>query len=101
MWCALVSLPGPQSGQLLGVRLVPIQFEADGRRRRFIIPRIARASAVALEGRDKSEVLLQNTPLGIVPDQPAVVANSKVLSYADYNLTWKLSDTTGVYSPFA
>jgi hypothetical protein len=91
----------PLIGQLLGIRAVPIQFEVDGRRRQFIIPGIARVAITAVEGGNKTEVLLQNTPLGLVPDLPVVVAKSNAVSYGDYDLAWKLSDTNGFYGPFS
>lgn len=92
---------GPLIGQVLGVRAVPIEFEALGRRRKFSIPGTAQAEIAALGDPARAEVTLQNLPLAIVPDYPAVVARSTQVTYSDHDLKWELSEKNGFYSPFA
>ena len=92
---------GPLIGKVLGVRAVRIDYEAEGRRRSLRIPKIAEMEIAALEGQGGREVTLDDVPLTAVPNQIAVVAKSKKLSFHDYGQSGALSDKNGFYSPFA
>jgi len=74
---------GPLIGKVLGVRAVRIDYEAEGRRRSLRIPKIAEMEIAALEGQGGREVTLNDVPLTAVPNQTAVVAKSKKLSFHD------------------
>jgi hypothetical protein len=92
---------GPLVGRVLGVKAVPIEFKAEGKRRSLRIPKIAEMEIEAIKGQGDADVTLENIPLTAVPNQKAVVAKSKKLSYHDHGLSWEIGDRNGFYSPFA
>jgi len=92
---------GPFVGKVLGVKAVPISYEAHGRHRRLRIPQLAAMDVEAIEGQGGKEVTLENPPLIAVPGQPIVVAKSKELSYHDHGLNWEITEKNGFYSPFS
>lgn len=87
-------------GQIMGVRSVPIEYRAEGRRRSLRIPNVAEAEIEALAGQGNAEITITNHPLCIAPGHPAVVAKSKRLSYRDHGLQWEVSGKNGFFSPF-
>ncbi len=96
------ALLGQFIGEVKGVKSLPIQFEAKGRNRKVRIPNILNLEIEAVGGGDAAkEIKLSNTPLGVVPGEPMVVARSKGLSYHDYGMDLELSGKNGFYSPFA
>jgi hypothetical protein len=86
--------------QFLGAKSVPMEYQADGKRRSLRIPGVAEAEIEALSGQDGAEATISGHPLCIAPGHPAVVAKSKRLSYRDYDFHWEISDRNGFYSPF-
>ena len=91
----------PFIGKVLGVKAVRIDFEAKGRHRSLRIPGIAEMEIDGLAGQGDRDVTLENIPLTAVPNQSAVVAKSKKLSFHDHGQSWDVSDKNGFYSPFA
>lgn len=91
----------PLIAKVLGVKSVPIRFEPDEKKRRFIIPGLAEMEAQAIERHGDRDVTLENHPLTAVPGQKAVVAKSKRLSLHDQGLAWEFTEKNGYYSPFA
>src|SRR5262245_16459601 len=87
-------------GQLLGVRSVPIDYQAEGKRRSLRIANVVEAEIEAIAGQGDAEVTINNHPLCIAPGYPAVAAKSKRLSYHDHGLQWEISGKNGFYSPF-
>ncbi len=90
----------PLIGKLLGVRSVPMQYEAQEKKRSLHIPKLAEMQIEAIEGQDGKDVTLENVPLTAVPGQRAVVAKSMRLSLHDHGLEWEFSEKNGFYSPF-
>ena len=88
-------------GQVLGVKAVPIEYRAEGKRRSISIPSLAAAEIEALKGQGDAEVTIANHPVAVAPGFPAVVAKSKHASYRDYTFHWEISGKNGFYSPFA
>ncbi len=88
-------------GQVLGVKSVPIEYKAEGKRRHLKIAGIAEAEIEALKGAGGADVTVSGHPLCIAPGFPATVAKSKALRYRDHGLQWELSEKTGFFSPFA
>jgi hypothetical protein len=88
-------------GQVLGVKSVPIEYVAEGKRRRLRIAGIAEAEIEALSGAGGAEVTVSGPPLCIAPGFPSTVAKSQKLSYRDHGLHWELSEKNGFFSPFA
>ncbi len=91
----------PLVGKVLGVKPVRIEFTAKGRERCLRIPKIAEMEIAALEGAGGKEVALENLPLTAVPNQTAVVAKSKKLTFHDHGMDWNVSGKNGFYMPFA
>ncbi len=87
-------------GQILGVKSVPIEFKADGKKRSLKIPQVAEMEIEAIAGQGGADVIISSAPLTAIPGEPAVVAKSKRASYIDYGLKWEFSEKNGFYSPF-
>ena len=88
-------------GEILGVKAVPIDYRAEGKRRSISIKGLADLEIEAVPGQNGAEVTIADAPFCIVPGIPSVVAKSKRLSYRDYGYQWELSDRNGFYSAFA
>lgn len=88
-------------GDLLGVASVRIDYRADGKKRTLEIPDIATAEIEAIEGQGGGDVMVSGHPFCVAPGEPAVVAKSTRLEYADHHMAWSISDSAGFYSPFA
>jgi hypothetical protein len=87
--------------EVLGVRSVPIDYKAEGKRRSLRIPEVVEAEILAIVGVDGGDVTISNTPLGISPQYPSVAAKSERLSFGDYGFELEVSDKNGFYSPFS
>jgi len=88
-------------GEVLGVKAVPIDYRAEGKRRSISINGLADLEIEGVPGQNGAEVTIAGPPFCLVPGIPSVVAKSKRLSYRDYGYQWELSDRTGFYSAFA
>jgi hypothetical protein len=88
-------------GELLGVKAVPVDYRAEGRRRSLSIRGVADMEIEALPGQNGGEATVAGMPFCVVPGIPAVVAKSKRLSFHDRGLDWEITDKNGFYSPFA
>ena len=88
-------------GEVLGVKAVPIDYRAEGKRRSISINGLADLEIEAVSGQNGSEVTIAGPPFCIVPGIPSVVAKSRRLSYRNYGYQWELSDRNGFYSAFA
>jgi len=86
-------------GEILGVRNVPIEYMAEGKRRSIRIGNIANATIEAVAG-PAGDVTVSGHPLAIAPGFPAVVGRSESLRYQDYGLNWEISNKNGFYSSF-
>jgi len=92
---------GPLVGRVLGVKPTRIDFIVKGKERILRMPGIGEMEISALEGAGGKEVTLENIPFTAVPDQIAVVAKSKKLSFHDKGMNWNVSGKNGFYMPFA
>ena len=88
-------------GEILGVKVLPIEYQADGKSRKLSIPEIAEIDIEAMEGQGGAEVTITNHPLCVSPGEPAVAAKSKKFSYKDHGLDWAFTDKNGFFSPFS
>ena len=87
-------------GEVLGIRSLPIEFQAQGKRRVLLVPDIIESDIEAIAGEDGAEVTFGNTPLCITPGQTSVVAESKRLSFRNHGKQLDTSNRYGSYSPF-
>ena len=97
----LAVFAGPLVGERLGVKAVPIAYEASGKRHKMTIPGLSEHEIVAVEGRGGADVTINNLPVGQHTSNARVVAKSTVLKYRDHGLNWALSGKNGFYSTFA
>lgn len=91
----------PLIGEVLGVKTAAISYRSDGRQRALTIPNVADMAIEALAGQNGEEVSLANMPFTPVPGYPAVVCNSRRLSYRDHGFNVEVSKKNGFYSPFS
>jgi hypothetical protein len=91
----------PQAGllaEMLGVKFVPITFEAQARRWKMTIAGIGDADIIAIKGLDGKEIRIENLPQRPFP---TVAAKSTHTAYKDFGLQWEISGKNGFYTPFA
>ncbi len=84
--------------EVLGVKFVPITFEAQGRQWKMAIAGIGDADITAIDGLDGKEIRVENLrgrPF------PTVVAKSTHTAFKDFDLRWEISGKNGFYAPFA
>src|SRR5258708_6073837 len=84
--------------EVLGVKFVPITFEAQGRQWKMAIAGIGDADITAIEGLDGKEIRVENLPRRAFPN---VAAKSTHTAYKDFDLQWEISGKSGFYAPFA
>lgn len=92
---------GPLIGEVLGIKSVAIDYRANGKQRSLTIPKVAQMEIEALAGQGGQDVTLSNIPFTAVPGYPAVVCQSKQLSYHDHGFSVQVSQKNGFYSPFS
>jgi hypothetical protein len=88
-------------GDVLGIKHVPIEFTAAGKRRTLKIADVGLAEMEAIEGQGGAEVTIEGHPLCIAPGYKAVVAKSGKLNYQDHGLKFEISGKNGFFSPFS
>ncbi len=91
----------PFVGEMLGVKSVPIDYRAEGKRRSLRIAGVAEADIEAIAGQGGADVTLDHVPFTPVPGHPQVVAKSGKLHYRDHGLRWEISGKNGFYSDFS
>jgi hypothetical protein len=87
-------------GNMLGVKSVALDYQAEGRKRSIKIGDVAEAEIEGISGQGGEEVTVTNHALCIAPGYPAVAAKSKHASVNDEGLALNISDKNGFYSPF-
>ena len=90
----------PCIGEVLGVKAVPIDYRAEGKRRSIVAKSVAEIAIEAMPGQ-AGDVTVSGHPFAVAPGFPAVVAKSKRLSYRDYGYHWEITEKNGFYSQFA
>jgi len=84
----------------LGVKILPIEFKADGKKRSVSIPNIVSVEIEAMVGQGEGDVTISGHPLCVAPGYDVVVSKSNHLNYSDHGLNWEISEKTGFFSPF-
>ena len=92
---------GPLIGEVLGVKAVPIDYRAEGRKRSVRIGNVAEAEIEAVPGQGDRLVEVHNVPFTVVPDVPMVLSKSSRCRYDDFGHSMDISERNGYYSPFA
>jgi len=87
-------------GEIVGARVVPIDFSVDSGRHALKIPGIADVEIEPIAGQGDGPVMVDGHPLCIAPGFAATISMSKHLTYTDYGMAWNLSEKTGQFSPF-
>jgi hypothetical protein len=88
-------------GEVLGVATAPITFDGDDSSRAMRIGEVADAKVAAMAGQGGAQVTIENHPLAIAPGQTLVAGRSDHLRFTDHGYEWELSNTNGIFSPFA
>ncbi len=89
-----------QVGEVLGVRSVPVEYHAEGKRHSLRIGDIGIADTESVAGQNESEVLVSNPLLAVAPGYPQVCAGSSEVKYGDYGYDWTISERNGFHSRF-
>jgi hypothetical protein len=87
-------------GEVAGVRKVPIDYRAEGRKRGIRVGDVGVADIEAIDGEGGGDTLITNPPLNLAPGEPLVVARSEHYRYADYGMSVEVSNKNGFYAPF-
>lgn len=88
-------------GNDLGVRSLPIDFKADGKKRSVSIPNVVDVEIAAITGQGDGDVTISGHPLCVAPGYPAVASRSSHLTYTDHGMRWEITEKTGFFSPFS
>lgn len=91
----------PLIGEVLGVKSVSIDYQANGKQRSMQIKGLAEVAIEGIQGPGEADTTVSNQLIGIAPNFPTVVAKSEKLNYQDYGYSWDLSGKHGLYSPFS
>lgn len=88
-------------GQIAGVKMVPITYRAEGRRRTMKAGDALEMAIEATPGADPGkDVLVANTPLCVAPGFASVVARSSKSTYRGDGWSWDNTGKNGFYSRF-
>ena len=87
-------------GEVLGVASVPIDFQANGKKRSIKIGDVGATEIEALVGQGEQEVTVSNHPVAVSPGYPATVAKSTSLNFTDHGMDWSISEKNGFFAPF-
>ena len=91
-----------RTGELLGIRSVPIEFNIEGKKRRKIkIPAIAEMEIEGLTGSDPNvESKVVNPAFSNTPGIDPIIARATKHTYKDHGLEWDNSGRNAFYSKF-
>jgi hypothetical protein len=89
-------------GEVMGVRVAPIKFGIDGKRRWLRIPNILDLEVEGVKGSDPNQEARVINPIlyGAVGFDP-VISRSTKYTYHDYGMEWDNTGKNGFYSHFA
>jgi hypothetical protein len=91
-----------RTGEILGIRSVPIEFNIEGKKRRKIkIPAIAEMDIEGLTGSDPNvESKVVNPAFSNTPGIDPIIARATRHTYKDHGLEWDNSGRNAFYSRF-
>ncbi|MDQ3840730.1 MAG: DUF1326 domain-containing protein [Thermoproteota archaeon] len=90
------------TGEMLGIRSVPIEFDIEGKKRRIIkIPSLVEMEIEGLTGSDPNvESKIVNPAFSGTPGDDPIIAHSTRHIYKDHGLEWDNSGRNAFYSRF-
>lgn len=91
-----------RTGEIMGIRSVPIEFIIEGKKRRRIkIPAIAEMDVEGLTGSDPNiESKVVNPAFSNTPGIDPIIARATIHTYKDHSLEWDNSGRNAFYSRF-
>ena len=93
--------PANLIGEVMGIKSVPIEFAAEGKRRRLRIPALLEIEIEGVSGSNaQKESVLINPGFTIAPGYDPIIARSTKHTYNDHGLEWDNSGRNGFYSRF-
>jgi hypothetical protein len=88
-------------GEVMGIKSVPIEFTAEGKKRKVEIPASLEMEIEGMSGSDaKEESVLVNPGFTIAPGYDPIIARSTKHTYNDHGLEWDNTGRNGFYSRF-
>jgi hypothetical protein len=88
-------------GEVMRIKSVPIEFTADGKRRKLKIPALLELETEGVSGSNtQQESVLINPGFTIAPGYDPIIARSTKHTYNDHGLQWDNSGRNGFYSRF-
>jgi len=88
----------PLIGNVLGVKIVPISWNKDGKRRTLEIPGIAHLAVHAAPGLGDAEIWASNAH-PFAPEALALAVGDSGSTWEDYGMRWDNSGKNGHYAP--
>ena len=92
---------GQHIGEVLGATAVPIEYNAEGKKRSMKIGDVGAISIEAMTGQGGGDVTISGHPLAVAPGFPVAVGHSDNLSYHDYGMDWELAGKNSFQSAFS
>jgi hypothetical protein len=88
-------------GEVMGIKSVPIEFTAEGKKRKVEIRASLEMEIEGMSGSDaKEESVLVNPGFTIAPGYDPIIARSTKHTYKDHGLEWDNTGRNGFYSRF-
>ena len=87
-------------GEMLGVKSVAIDHQADGKQRTLRIAGVGEAEIAAIPGLGGADTIIKDQPVTFTPGNPLVVSKSQHVSYRDHGFEWEISDKSSSYAHF-
>lgn len=88
----------PLVGKVLGVKQVPMEFKAEGKKRSLRMPGTGEMSSEGISGPQGGDVKIVGPPLALVPE--FMVAKASRLSLLDHGWHWDSRGGNSFYAPF-
>lgn len=89
---------GPLIGKSHGIRFVPFEFRADGKKRSMKMRGVGEMRSEAIPGAGGSDAKIAGAPLLLTPE--VTVAKAEKLSLVDHGWTWENAGGNSFYSRF-
>lgn len=88
-------------GEVAGMKVVPIEWESDGKKARIRIGDVGEAETEPVEGQDGSVPTLENHPFAVAPGYAGYVNRSKRARLSEFGIDYDVSGRFALVSPFS